>query len=1816
MNYKFNHMNKKMINKRYEIIELLGKGGMGAVYKVKDAKADSIIALKVFSLARLSNEALSHFEKEFTTLSKLVHPNLIKVYDFGMTRDLDEDKTALPFFTMEYVDGDTIDRFFRDTIDFTSFYACIAQVAEGLSFIHKKGFLHNDIKSSNIMIAKGTETSLLVKIMDFGLIGRIFDVKKEEVVGTVAYVAPEKLKNAIADERSDIYSLGVVMYELTAGRLPFVEKGAAAMAKAHIKEDPLPPSTFNRKIPGPLDALILKCLEKEPAKRYQDADSLLLALQRLSGYEIEIPKKEIGKGYILSGGFIGRDEEFEKLKKAYASAKQGKSNFILISGEAGIGKSRLLKEFIIHAQVAAIPFYLTECYETLLRPYGPIIDILSEILRSKDESLNSLITDCCPEIFRLIPDLPGSEKTGSVRSPQKTGMTDESGRISSSLCRFFIEVSRSEPFVIILENINWLDDASAFLLSQLVAESESEKSGILILATLRTDELVESSPAAKLISRLSETKCFIRMHLRELDTTRIKELLASMTGNVPIPDKLLKKVMEETKGNPLFVEEYMSLLSDRGVITPGEKISFAEEEIRTLSIPARIADLMKRKVSRIEQDLLQLLQAASITGGKAVDPETLTAICGKKWDYVISHLNDLADGGIIEKISHKELLEAYNFKNISLRRIIYSEMPADIRLRLHKDYAAYLERRYKGRPFIYGELAHHFKNGGLAGKAADHYYKAGDYAAEISANNDAISSYSFAIEIMFQGRFSDVGPILCNLFEKRGKVRELTGDYQKAEEDYRWMLARAEGDKNKKLIGRAYINLADISFNLAKYTEALENYQKASEVLEATSHNDDHAAALIGIGKVHLKFGNFKESRDFFNRSLSIAAKLGHAGLEIQSLTGLALLSREMGQYKDSMRFFEDAEKISKRTGEDKRTTDIVEGIAMSLEFQGSYEEAISRYEEALEIAKRTGDILSEANVKTNLGSIYSRMGLYDKSLTLFEDAIKVYNRLGAKEGIVTNLQDLASQYLFQGQYQKALDTALEVLRIAVKIGKKDLLAVSHNLIGVIHLKLGDIERAEVSLVEARNIMREIKSMKLLSSFLIDLGELNLFREDFEKAKKSFQESCFIARRMGNTRVETVGLLRLAEAHLGEKDFSKSIRAVNKAVELAEASKLKKEIADIRLLNARIEIERPGGDIIKAESNASSALDSYRDLKDTEQIWQANYILGKILFRRGKTTEAIELLRRTHRFLEGIRSLLPDKWRRTFLNDPRRRDFYYEWEKIKGREKEVAAKIEKASIGHAAEYSILRKKADNLGRLMEINKKINSTLRLNELLETIIQTAIDLTGAERGFLILVEDGTMKFEVARSVDGAILKKPEYDISKSIAEKVMYEGTPLISLDAQEDDRFMQYVSVHELKLRSVIAMPLRSKGKTIGSIYLDSRLGKGVFTNDHLELLSLFSDQAGIAIENARLYDELALKKKDIEKLNVELEKTVQEQKSEIQDIKEDLYEKQSTLEIKYKYENIVGVSPKMQAIYKIIERVANTKIPVLIYGESGTGKELIARAIHYSSERKKNRYFTVNCAALTETLLESELFGYKKGAFTGANSDKKGFFEIADGGTILLDEIGDMSVGMQSKLLRVLEDGEILPVGGKDIIKVDVRIVSATNKNLKELIEKVLFREDLFFRLNVAIINLPPLRERREDIPLLVEHFLKKMSDEEKKPRKKIDGSAIKLLVSHEWPGNVRELEHELTKISTFGKDEIITERDVKRYSTFYKEEGFAAAPDKTKILSELETLDEIEKKQVMLALNATDNNKSKAADILGIDRATLFRKLKKYGIS
>jgi DNA-binding NtrC family response regulator len=478
------------------------------------------------------------------------------------------------------------------------------------------------------------------------------------------------------------------------------------------------------------------------------------------------------------------------------------------------------------------------------------------------------------------------------------------------------------------------------------------------------------------------------------------------------------------------------------------------------------------------------------------------------------------------------------------------------------------------------------------------------------------------------------------------------------------------------------------------------------------------------------------------------------------------------------------------------------------------------------------------------------------------------------------------------------------------------------------------------------------------------------------------------------------------------------------------------------------------------------------------------------------------------------------------------------------------------------------------------------------------------------------DGELSTHTARDRRG---DDPHAQFSRSVAEKVVQTGEPVVALRAREDERLAEAVSVHQLAIQSIACVPVRGApplGRPIGALYVETRVRPGVRFEQELPLLAAFADQAAIAIENARLVKALAEKNAELEQAQKELEDTLDRRTEQLTEARRDLNRVRAGLKSHFGYAGLVGTSASMRKVYALVDRVKDTDVPVLITGESGTGKEVVARAIHTASTRAKRSFTGVNCGAIPANLLESELFGHVRGAFTGADRDRKGLLRESEGGTLLLDEIGEMPIKMQASLLRVLQEKKVRPVGGANEEPVDVRIIAATNRDLEQMVKEGTFREDLYYRLHVVEVRVPPLRERTEDIPPLIDHFLTLFSTRYRRERKTISRDALRRMAAYEWPGNVRQLEHVLLNAWLMGESRELGESDIQLPALDSRPLSSSGSSRSAVRPARNETeFKDSEKERILRALAACNWNRVKAAELTGIPRRTFYRRLKEFGI-
>ncbi|HHL71575.1 MAG TPA: sigma-54-dependent Fis family transcriptional regulator [Bacteroidetes bacterium] len=486
-----------------------------------------------------------------------------------------------------------------------------------------------------------------------------------------------------------------------------------------------------------------------------------------------------------------------------------------------------------------------------------------------------------------------------------------------------------------------------------------------------------------------------------------------------------------------------------------------------------------------------------------------------------------------------------------------------------------------------------------------------------------------------------------------------------------------------------------------------------------------------------------------------------------------------------------------------------------------------------------------------------------------------------------------------------------------------------------------------------------------------------------------------------------------------------------------------------------------------------------------------------------------------------------------------------------------------------------------LQALSIISETINSTYEIDVLLRNILDIALKTVHAQRGVILLYEGDTLSVKIAHNI--AAQSEDHLDqFSRSVVYAALDTGETIISYNIVDDIRFNNSESVSEQKIVAAACLPLRIRSQPVGAVYLDSTETRGRFRPEMEPFLNAFAHQAALAIENAQMYDKLI-------KENRNLQKRLVTQNS---------------------IRGIIGSSPAIHKVHEMIRSVADVDATVLILGESGTGKELVARALHYSSSFRDKPFIACFCGSLPETLLESELFGHKAGAFTGANHDKKGLFEEAEGGTFFLDEIADISPRVQVQLLRVLQEREIKRIGENTVRKINVRIVAATNKDLREEVKAGRFREDLFYRLNVITINMPPLRARGDDVILLAQHFLDRTLQKLNKTLNGFSEDGIDALRRYPWPGNVRELENCIERAAVLCKGEQITAHDLQL--DIPDVDSVHAQPNGKKNGRKLK---EFERTLVQKTLQESNGNVSQAARVLGVSRRWLHYRIKEWGL-
>jgi transcriptional regulator with GAF, ATPase, and Fis domain/serine/threonine protein kinase/tetratricopeptide (TPR) repeat protein len=1059
-----------------------------------------------------------------------------------------------------------------------------------------------------------------------------------------------------------------------------------------------------------------------------------------------------------------------------------------------------------------------------------------------------------------------------------------------------------------------------------------------------------------------------------------------------------------------------------------------------------------------------------------------------------------------------------------------------------------------------------------------------ELAPKAARELSALGAYRAAIGLyqqLAEGEGGASSGLVTEAMASLAELYQITGDYQSAVALADKLLANPELSPTQRI--NAVLVKAQALRALSQFDQAIAALSSVHEI------SDNSIAARIQreIAQVHLRRGDYESAAAAAKRGLAQVAS--DDPLRIELLTALGLVASYRGHHETARVHYQEALTLARSVGSKRDQANALTCLAVGHQRASEYGPASELFSQSLAIARELGDIGGMATFALNSGAMCFMLGEPARSVEHYEAAIKLARRAGRVSTYCLGRNNLALLHVYLGLYERARVELDEVLASAQKAGLKYVAAQATGALGDLAARTGDVDTALRQYDAAIARYLEIGQNREIAEAHLDAAEALLDRD-------------------GPTDV-SVAAARLAEAR-GHIEREK-----------LDDFKLRLELLLARALCA-------SGDSQAAIGKLETVIRNARASNDRELEWRALSAAALSHESQGADFMARRYDRKAIEVLEQIALAVPQEHRQAFWYDIRRREVR-----------------RRASLAGDSTRHVAPPESDGSGaidarihRLLEIIKRLASEHDLDRLLERITESAVDLSGAERGLVLLVNGGKLE---TKTISYANAAKPDSHIafSRSIAEAVLIDGEPIISMDAADDRRLAEYLSVHQLMLRSVACLPIQGGSGPVGVLYLEHRRRKGRFRDADLELLVAFADQAAIALENARLLAENSRRREELERVNADLLKTRQEMEEllivrteALDEAKRQLEHSQHRASAQYVRHGMVGRSPQMQRLFDTIDRVRHVPVPVVIQGESGTGKELVARAIHYGGPRAKAPFVAINCASIPESLLESELFGHVKGAFTGADRHRAGLIARAEGGTLLLDEIGDMPLKMQVELLRVIQEGSVRPIGGDQEMPIRLQFIATSAVPLPELVSSGRFRQDLYYRLSVVEISIPPLRERREDIPILCEYFLQNLAARYQQPLKHLSPKAISLLCGAPWPGNVRQLEHVLLNAWVLVDGSIISDENLalegrtssapgRMRSTIPSvNRGRSEAPasrsagDFSKTNGD-ESLNESEKNRILRVLESNGWNKVKAAQTLGMARRTLYRRLHQYGI-
>lgn len=1903
-----------------------------------------------------------------------------------------EDKGRMPLETLRCA----------QKFELTTFFSLAIKLVTVLSALHQRNVTYRNLNPSSILVHPTTNE---VCLWDFTWATRsvgdaVPGISPLSFTRRLPYLSPEQTgrMNRTVDYRTDLYSLGVLFYELLTGVRPFDSPDPLEVVYWHLAKEPTPPHESDPTIPPLLSQLVMKLLAKDVDERYQSAHGLKHDLE-LCAHEwathrriVEFPlgQRDVWDRFLIPQKLYGRERERGILREVFAQSMKGQPVLLLVTGGAGSGKTSLVRELSPSLTREQGYFLPGKCEQFTSKPYEVLLQIFTAMIRqvlleSKEQqqywrtlfsqvgsATLGIMTELIPELELIVDKQPPPPVLRGVEAQQ---------RFRFALQNFTQVLMRSDHLgVMLLDDLHWADAATLNLLPSLLTQ---EAGSALLIGVYRDTEVEAPHPLPQLIHDLEVAgTSIVRVTLGPLTLTDLTEMVYdTLHCERAAAESLARLIERKTGGNPFFARQFLTTLHQDGFLTfdyAAGQWTFELNAIASAPLTDNVADLLARQLQELSPAATRALTLAACLGNH-FDLATLATVSEQTPEQIRTVLREGLEQGMILATPEGN----YAFAHDRIRQAASAVIPAERKADTHLTIGRLLRDRGVSDDTLFAVVDHLNAGRELITDAAE---RTGLMSLNLqlarktkaSAAYEATLHYlTIAAELLPEEVWDTDFDLAFTLHIETAECKYLCGRFAEAEHLFAFLLQRARTSLERATVYNLRVILYE---NQARYIDALrvgreglaqlsrilpdgpeqtqaaltaevETIQKLLDgrnlpaALDLPTMEDPHVrvamrllttlwtCAYVGgdhvlayvisaiMVRLSLKYGSSEESvYGYMAYAVALGSGLGdyRSGYELGELALRLCAQGESPQLKAKIRQGFDSLVSLWRVPLKTRLPHLRETWRSSLEagdflyagygiFNESYHaffvsqsldhfeqeytplltvlqqikmfvfadthQLFSRWRQILQDETASNRSLVEDCFDENAylkihgpGAAFFLRFLYLLQLhqtVLFEKYDQGYETVRKarqfrelmKGSLWVVLLDFLSSLTLTGLYPQSTENERQEMLADLERVRASLGTLAENcaenfrcwqlLVSAEHERVCGREFHALPLYEeairyaqeTQSIQNEALASELYARFWRQRKNETIARLYAQEAARCYtawgatakvrdlqEKYSFV---MSTSRTQTEAAVN-RQVEAADLDIATVIKAANAVTSEIELTGLLKRLLSLAYENAGAQHgfvlqEKNSQLFIVAEGAADRADATILQSVPLAQSAQLSRAIAHYVHQMGETI-VIDDARTDDRFAHDpyIATAKP----RSILCAPivhqgqQRGLFYAENNLVAGAFTPARIKVMQIlstqvaiALENARLYDEVKQEAARRQTLLEVNNAIITNLQREHLFQAVFtalqrvvpfdRVAITTYEQEQGiYRILAVSGdhpTAHFTVGQIIDPRHYSTDEFDFAHLLL---------LSDLSTARKSVFEELLFADGI--RSFCAVPLLAQGNRLGSLGVAS-CTPNQYTPADANSLREVGNQIALAMANMRAYEEIAALKAQLQAENVYLQEEIRQE---------------------HNFSNIVGNSPALLKALYAVEQVAPTNAAVLILGETGVGKELIARAIHDRSSRRDRPLVKINCAAISAGLVESELFGHVKGAFTGALESRDGRFKLADKGTLFLDEVGELPLETQAKLLRVLQEQEFEPVGGNKTIRVDVRVVAATNRNLEEAVQAGRFRADLFYRLNVFPLVVPALRERPTDIPQLVMFFVSRFARQLGKHIETVAKETMDALLQYSWPGNIRELQNVIERAVVLARGSVLTvdhnfsletasaspptlqESSVQPLTN----NGSGPALSTTPAPEEPLSLEEIERRHILTILKQTKGvveGPRGAAQILNLHPNTLRSRMKKLGI-